>query len=372
MRLTDVTIRNLKAPAKGQKTYFDDALSGFGVRVSQGGIKSFVLISGRSRTRTTLGRYPVISLADARDKAREFVALKTLGRNEAPAMTFEAALDVFLPALSRRNRPGTALNTTRLLKRHFLPPLRHEKLSQITSQRLAKIIDRLSTTPSEASHAFAAIRLFFNWAIRQELVPKSPCSALQAPLPAASRERVLTDEELQKLLAWANSVDSTFSTLIRLLILTGQRRGEIVALRGEMVDLETATITLPTTLTKNGRQHTFPFGPAVGAILKARQRDGLLFRGRGTDKPFDGWSKSKSALDRECPLAPWTIHDLRRTFATRLAALGTPIHVTEKLLNHVTGTISGVAAIYNRHAYMDEMRQAIEAYERHLATLTGS
>jgi integrase len=372
MRLTDVAIHNLKAPAKGQKTYFDDALSGFGIRVSQGGIKSFVLISGRSRTRTTLGRYPVISLAGARNKARELLAQKALGKHEAPSMTFEAALDVFLPAISARNRPGTEKNTTRLLKRHFLPPLRHEKLSQVTSQRLAKIIDRLWGTPSEASHAFAAIRLFFNWAVRHELVPKSPCSALQAPVLAASRERVLTDEELKQLLAWANSESSTFSTLIRLLILTGQRRGEIVALAGEMVDLDAATITLPATLTKNGRQHTFPVGPVAGAILKTHRRDGLLFRGRGTDKPFDGWSKSKSALDRECPLAPWTIHDLRRTFATRLAALGTPIHVTEKLLNHVSGTISGVAAIYNRHAYMDEMRHAIEAYEGHLATLTGS
>ena len=350
MRLTDIAVRNLKAPVKGQKTYFDDALSGFGVRVSEGGIKSFVVVSGRSRTRTTLGRYPVISLADARDKAKELLAQKTLGKHEAPAITFEAALDVFLPALSPRNRPGTEKNTTRLLKRHFLPPLRHEKLSQVTSQRLAQIIDRLSATPSEARHAFAAIRLFFNWAVRLELVPKSPCSALQAPVPPASRERVLTDEELQKLLNWVKSKSSTFCVLIQLLILTGQRRGEIVALRGEMVDLEASTITLPATLTKNGRQHTFPFGPATATILKTHHRDGLLFHGRGTDRPFDGWSKLKNALDKECPLAPWTIHDLRRTFATRLAALGTPIHVTEKLLNHVTGTISGVAAIYNRHA----------------------
>jgi integrase len=371
MRLTDIAVRNLKAPAKGQKTYFDDALSGFGVRVSQGGVKSFVLVSGRSRRRSTLGRYPVISLASARDKAKELLALRTLGKHEAPATTFEAALDIFLPTLSTRNRPGSEKNTTRLLTRHFLSPLRHEKLSEITSQRLAKVIDRLSATPSEASHAFAAIRLFFNWAVRQELVAKSPCSALQTPIPGASRERVLTDEELQKLLAWTKSETSTFSALVQLLILMGQRRGEIVALRGEMVDLESATVTLPATLTKNGRQHTFPFGPAAGAILKTYHRDGLLFRGRGTDKPFDGWSKSKTALDKECPLAPWTIHDLRRTFATQLAALGTPIHVTEKLLNHVSGTISGVAAIYNRHAYMDEMRQAIEAYEAHLATLTG-
>jgi len=369
MRLTDIAVHNLKAPTKGQKTYFDDALAGFGVRVSQGGIKSFVLVSGRSRTRTTLGRYPVISLSSARDKAKGLLAQKTLGRHEASAISFEAALELFLPSLSTRNRPGTEKNTTRLLKRHFLSPLRHEKLPQVTSQRLAKIIDRLSATPSEASHAFAAIRLFFNWAVRQELVLKSPCSVLQAPTLAASRERVLTDEELQKLLAWAKLESSTFSALVQLLILTGQRRGEIVALRSEMVDLEGATITLPATLTKNGRQHIFPFGSGAGAILKMHQRDGLLFRGRGTEKPFDGWSKSKLALDTECPLAPWTIHDLRRTFATRLAALGTPIHVTEKLLNHVSGTISGVAAIYNRHSYMDEMRRAVSAYEAYLVAL---
>ena len=84
---------------------------------------------------------------------------------------------------------------------------------------------------------------------------------------------------------------------------------------------------------------------------------------------FNGWSKPKVAFDKACPIAAWTLHDLRRTFATNLAALGTPIHVTEKLLNHISGTVSGVAAIYNRHAYLDEMRAAIDAWEKRLSVI---
>jgi integrase len=154
--------------------------------------------------------------------------------------------------------------------------------------------------------------------------------------------------------------------------LTGQRRGEIGALEGSMVDFMTKTITLPSRLTKNKREHRFPFGTTAEAILCEYHREGFLFPAGDTDNSFSAWSKSKTALDKATGTVEWTLHDLRRTFATQLAALGTPIHVTEKLLNHVSGTISGVAAIYNRHAYMDEMRAAIEAYEHHLADLSVS
>ena len=97
-----------------------------------------------------------------------------------------------------------------------------------------------------------------------------------------------------------------------------------------------------------------------------------FFPARGSQVPFNGWSKCKNALDKKVAITPWTLHDLRRTFATQLAALGTPIHITERLLNHVSGTQSGIVAVYQRHNYMDEMRAAIERYETHLAALLAS
>ena len=159
-----------------------------------------------------------------------------------------------------------------------------------------------------------------------------------------------------------------YGTIVRLLILTGQRSGETAALRWEWIGKD--TITIPATVTKNGNATTFPIGTMARALIHGIPHLGpLLFPARGhRDKPFVGFGVSKIALDR-CGVENFTHHDLRRTFATNLAALGTPIHVTEKLLNHISGTVSGVAAIYNRHAYLDEMRAAIDAWEKRLSVI---
>lgn len=154
---------------------------------------------------------------------------------------------------------------------------------------------------------------------------------------------------------------------MKLLILTGQRRGETAALEAEWIG--TDTITLPKGVTKNGREHTFPIGPMTASLLAGRSTSGGLFLARWRENKFSGWSTSKAVLDKLCGVSSWTLHDLRRTFATNLAALGTPIHVTERLLNHVSGTQSGIVAVYQRHSYMPEMRKAIEVWESHLRVL---
>jgi len=368
--LTDITVKSLKPPERGQLTYTDDNLPGFGLRVSQGGVRSFVVVHGRSRTRTTLGRYPIVSLQRARKKAREILAERTLGKQDAPNVSFETALTDFFDAHVSAKRPGTAKEIRRLLNKHFLPPLRHEKLHEIATHRLSKIIDGLLSTPSEAKHSFDAARLFFRWAVRRRLLTKSPLDGVQSPTRATPRTRVLTADELAKVFLAARAEPSAFSSIVQLLILTGQRCGETSRLRSEMVDFETRTITLPAALTKNRREHRFPFGRMAERVLKSGAKDGLLFSARGkTEEAFSGWSKCKAALDRRSGIEPWTLHDLRRTFATNLAALGTPIHVTEKLLNHVSGTTGGIVAVYQRHAYEDEMRAAVTRWERHFVRL---
>jgi len=171
-------------------------------------------------------------------------------------------------------------------------------------------------------------------------------------------------------LQYARSDASAFAKIVQLLLLTGQRRGEIAALRSTFVDKEQQLITLPPELTKNKHQHTFPYGAMSAPLLEGA---GLLFPARGyEDRPFIGWSKCKAAFDRGCGVLNWTLHDLRRTFATNLAALGVPIQVTEKLLTHISGATGGIVAIYQRHAYMEEMRAAIEAWETKLARLVAA
>ena len=238
-------------------------------------------------------------------------------------------------------------------------------------------INRLNDTPSEQNHAFIAARVFFRWAARNRLIERSPLEDMSLPAASRSRERVLTEAELSEIYRTARVHPYPYGAIISLLLLTGQRRGEIASLKWGWIDAEAQTITLPSTITKNKRAHTFPYGHTAASVLEEIPELGeYIFpatrshvRGKATTI-FNGWPKAKVFFDKELEnVEPYTLHDLRRTFSSTLAALGTPIHVTEKLLNHVSGSLSGVAAIYNRHTYMDEMRQAIHTYENHLISL---
>ena len=368
MRLTDISIRALPVPPKGQRTYYDDILSCFGCRVSQGGTRSFVLMHGSDRQVITIGRYPVITLSDARKEARRILAERTLGKHRAKSISFDAARMLFLAGCEQKNRARTVADYRRLLKRHFA--FGRKQLSDIITEDITRRLDRLSNTPSEQNHALVAIKIFFRWALRRRYIEHNPCEGLLQS-HAVPRERVLADKELAAVYRAADGYP--FGAIVRLLVLTGQRRSEIGSLKWDWIDTNARTITLPSSITKNKRAHTFPYGEIVAGILDTipRQEDYLFpasrehVRGKPT-AAFNGYPKAKAALDAKSGVSNWTLHDLRRTFSTIHAAIGTPPHITERLLNHASGVLSGVAAIYNRHAYMDEMRAAIAKYEGHL------
>ena len=365
--LTEITLRNLKPPASGQSTVWD-ALPGFGVRVSQGGTKSFIVLLG-SGQRHTIGRYPILSLSDARAEAKRLLAERTLGRARPASITFAEALPLFLSAQYHGKKERSRKETERLLNRHFLAKLRQERLANVTTQKVAQILDRLQDTPSEQRHALMAIGTFLRWSVVRRFIPHNPCEGMKFA-PSKPRTRVLTENELAAV--WhAAKATIRYHHIVRLCILLGQRRGEIGLLRAEYVDWKERTITLPAEIVKNSRTHTFPFGEMAARILKALPKEGYLFPATRGGGAFDSWAKSKYLFDEKCPIEPWTIHDLRRTFATLHAAIGTPPHVTERLLNHASGTISGVAAIYNRHAYMDEMREATQKWEKHFKRIVA-
>lgn len=367
MKITDQFLKRLKAPANGRVTYSDESVPGFGIRVSASGVKSFTLLVGRNRKRITIGRYPLVSLSEARARARELVAERVLGKDDLPPMTFGEAVPLFIASRYGGDyiKPRTRDETERLLNRHFVPKFRYDQLAVIKTHEIADVIDKLRKTPSIAHHAFGAIRLFFRWAEGRQYVLRSPCAILQPPSPSRPRERVLARAEIKTLLMNVREHAGTFPTIVELLLLTGQRRGEISSLRAEWIDWEKRTITFPSAITKNKRAHTLPFGPRVGELLRRGETKGLLFPAARTEgkRTFAGWSKSKGKLDRECGFPYWTLHDLRRTFATNLAALGVAVHVTEKVLNHVSGSLGGIVGVYQRHTYEKEMREAIDLWE---------
>jgi integrase len=355
--LTDIAIKNLPLPTDGQVTYRDGG-SPVCVRVSQGGTKTFMVMLGSGK-RYTIGRWGEITLAQAREAARRLRAEKTLGRILPVSISLADARDEYLAQVDVRE--NTRLHYTRNLSR-----MRGGRLSDIAAIDVHRIIDDLGD--AAAHQAFAALRAFFNWCERRNYLERSPCARILAPKPTEARSRVLADDEIKAI--W-NACEGTFGTIVRLLLLTGQRRGEIAGLRAEWVNFNDRTITLPPTATKNGRQHTFPFGSTAKSLLEEQSPTrGLLFPARGNpDTVLSGWSKSKRALDRAVPLPAWTLHDLRRTFASNLQRLGVRIEVTERLLNHISGSHSGIVGVYQRHSYMNEMQSAVGQWEKRLAQI---
>lgn len=373
MKLTDVSIRALALPQKGQRTYFDGLLSNFGCRVSQGGSRSFVVQLGADRQLVTIGRYPVISLAEAREIAKRLLAERTLGKFRPHLMSWDEAVDLFLSICEQKNKPRTVRDYRRILKRHF--PFGHKRLSEITPQEINHRIDKLRKTPSEQNHTIAAIKIFFRWAARRHYVDRSPCEGLQV-IKRPARRRTLADWELAAVYRSAGALGYPFGSIVQLCILTGQRRSEIAWLRRSYLKGNTATF--PPSLTKNNREHKFPICETARTIIdKAPSLDDLVFSGVHKGRVFTDWGKQKRALDAALKasgydLEHWTLHDLRRTFASGLAALDVRIEVIEKLLNHVSGIFGGVTGIYQRHSYMDEMREAVSLWEGHVASLAKS
>ena len=366
MRLTDLSIRKLKAPEQGQRTHFDDALRGFGIRVSQGGSKSFVVMFGKRRQLKTIGRYPGTKLADARREAKRVQSDLTLV-NTGPSrqrVSFADARGKFLLDCESRNKPRTVQDYRRLLTRHFKY---RKNVDELTRQDIMSVIRNLSATPSESQHAYVAIRTMMNWCVRHGFIDVSPAPSISHK--SEPRNRILSDDELAAVYQRAAEFGYPYGTIVQLLILTGQRRGEIAGLRWSWI--EDDTIVFPQGFTKNKREHHIPIGKQAMEVLRSLpEGPDLIFPSRISDeKHFNGWGKAKKSFDEEIDVTDYTLHDLRRTYSSNMARLGVPIHVTEKLLNHVSGTVSGIAAVYNRHTYMDEMREAVTKFDIYLAGL---
>jgi len=359
INLTDMTIRNLK-PGPDRLTYFDVNLTGFGVRVAPSGTKTFTLVYGPTRKRISLGRVGIVSLADARKEARKVLAEHTLGKIRPQAITYQNALDEFLEESGRVNKPRTTADYKRLLTVHF--KYGKTPLAEITRQDIKTRLAKLNKTPSEKHHAFVAIRRFMRWAVANQYIEHSPVDGITVA-PQKPRERILSPEEHKTVLSRALGQKTMFHSIVTLLILTGQRRGEIGALEWDWIQDD--QITLPEWITKNNRVHVFPLGKlAQDVISKIPKTSKYVFPSRvSSGTTFNGWGKSKDSFDEGLEVEPYTLHDLRRTFASTLALLGVPIHVTEKLLNHVSGSHGGIVGVYQRYSYMDEMKEAVGVFE---------
>ena len=339
-RLSDVLIRSLKPPASGQYVVYDDLVPGFGARVSQGGRVSFVLLYrvGSHRKRATIGKWPIITLSDARAQAKKILAKVTLDEHPAVKTTsikFRDAVELFLTAhVIPNNRERTRQESERLLRKHWLPSLGDKSLSSISHHDITRVTDALMPHPAIATHAHVVARTLFNWARKRRYITSSPCEGLHLPQVPVSRDRLLTDDEVARIHSATLDFGYPYGHLVRLLLYTGMRRNEVASMRWEYIS-ETG-ISIPAELSKNGEPRTVPLSNLSRSLIENLPRlNDFLFPARGNEvATFSGFSKSKRDLDSMCVIAPWVLHDFRRYFSSTLARLGVPQIVTERLLGH--------------------------------------
>ena len=382
--LTDLVVKNAKAPERGQVDIWDDRIPGFGVRVTSQGTKTFVVMfrhDGRKK-RMTLGRYPVVSLSDARKLAHDALNKVVHGTNPDEERrvrkrdAFATVVDEFVKNYcARHNRASTTHETERILRSRFIAVWGQRDVREITKADVLRELDRAvnAGAPSAANHALAVIRKFFNWCIERGIVDDNPCARISRPAPETARERTLTGDELAAVWRAADTAGQPFNFIVKLLMLTAQRRGEVAGMRWKEIDFAVETWTIPAERNKSNRTLVLPLSPMVIELIRSipKTSDDRVFPARGNDSASpSGFSKGKRRLDAASKVTDWTLHDLRRTAATEMARLGVAPHVVERILNHTTGVLGGVAGIYNRFEYLPEMRAGLEMWNEHVKSLT--
>ena len=397
MRFTKPSIAALVPPAdKTDYIEWDDDLPGFGIRFQAGGKGRWIVQYriGVQQRRKTLGSVAAMDVADARKEAKKALRDAGLGfdpqlekerRKKDLALTFGSLIDGYLEVKEANLRPKSYHETERYLRQDW-KSLHRLPISAIDRAAVANQLSVLSKAngPVAAARARAALSAFYTWAVKEGKVDMlhNPVLATNSPAAPASRDRALSFNEIVEV--WNALEDDDFGRIVKLLLLTGQRREEIAALSWSEVDLDAALISLPGARTKNHLPHDVPLSDQALAMLKAtcrRDERDLVFGRR--DGPFSGFSKSKTQLDKrihdrridENPEAKsmphWTIHDIRRTAVTRMGDIGVQPHVVEAILNHISGTKAQVAGIYNRSVYAKEKREALGQWGEHVEALVS-
>jgi len=212
------------------------------------------------------------------------------------------------------------------------------------------------------------MKRFFSWCLGRAILESSPAVGIQSGYREVSRDRVLNDEELAKIIQAAREIGGPFGGIVEFLALTGQRREEVNQLIWDEVDLDRRVWTLPAARAKNGRLHVVHLSAQAVAILIHANR-GRTYIFSNTARPYQRFNKMKRRLDAMTGIEDWVLHDLRRTCVSGMARLGIAPHVADKILNHQSGTISGVAAVYQRHEFLNERKEALERWGMHVETV---
>ena len=372
-KLTDKSVQNLKPNPERRFEVRDEVLPGFRIRVTPQGKKTFSLVrrvNGKSK-RMTIGEYGILSLSEARKLAREIIYKIEIGQLEvatgqelAPCPNLEEIIPEYIEKHAKVHNRDWRRKAAHLRK---FKPIYHKQIDAITRRDVVDVLDRLAKrAPVGANRALSHIRHLMNWCVERGLIEVSLINGIKPPSKERPRERVLSDVELVALWHACDQLGYPFGPCMKLLILTGQRRAEVSGMKWSEIDMDRKVWVLPSSRAKNDQTHEVPLTDQVVQLLECLPRfqgSDLVFTTNGRTS-ISGFGRLKKRLDQRLPdgMPPWVLHDLRRTFSTNLAKLGVPQPVTEALLNHKSGVVSGVAAIYNRHQYGEEKREALESW----------
>ena len=243
-------------------------------------------------------------------------------------------------------------------------------MGEVSKRDVIALLDRIRErgSPIMANRVLAAVRKFFNWCIGRGILEVSPCSGIP-PAPEQARHRVLSDEELAQVIKAARQIGFPFGLIVEVLALTGQRRDEVGRMGWEHLDLRRKIWIIPGEHAKNGKPHLMQLSRPVLSVLDTVPKTGNLVFSSDGKTVFQGYSKAKTRLDSLSGVQDWTLHDLRRTVVSGMARLGVAPHVADKILNHQSGTISGVAAVYQRHEFLKERERALQRWGDHIQSL---
>jgi len=407
-RITKRAIDDLRARAKdrGRTLYLrDDEVTGFGAVCPKTGATSYFVeyqLGGRGTTqkRMTIAKHGISTPDQARQRAKEELGkvarqvdvaqVKKDEKAKLTGLTFKDAVERFLSIHGKGTRYW-AQKQARLMSADT-KPIASKPMATITRVQIAATFDKVQARSGAAArHLFADVRPIFAWALDRGLIETNPMAGMKAPAASEARERVLTDEEIKAFWRAATEEGWPFSSVFKVLLLTGQRREEVAGMHWREVSLDDhAQWTIAKERAKNGKAHTVDLHPEATRLLDPlgeeaaprlmKAADGckdLVFSTTGCT-PVSGFGRVKTRIDARMQeilggkFQPWRIHDLRRTAASGMAALGFHPHVIERILNHLSGAQGGLVSVYQRHEFRKERKAAILAWGDHLMRLVGA
>jgi integrase len=386
IRMTKSSIDALPMPDK-DTVYWDDGCPGFGVKVTPKGRKVFIVLyrtagAGSRLRKYTIGPYGRVTLHQAKIVAQKVFAAKLEGRDPAAEkreakrrITADGVSDLLENFISQYvSQRRSAPELSRLLRREAGATWGNRSIHEITKRNVIEFATAIVQrgAPVAANKTLKVVKTFLRWCVGHGILDKSPADGVPLPTKEIARDRVLSDEELARVIIAARTMGGAYGGIVEFLALTGQRREEVARATHDEFDVGQRTWTIPKSRTKNGKAHIVHLSRPSLAVLRACEKCApYVFSSTGS-KPFPAFGRAKRRLDALSGVTGWRLHDLRRTCVSGMARLGIPPHIADKILNHQGGTISGVAAVYQRHEFLAERREALDRWASHVSQIVAA